>query len=95
LRAIRNSADAEETRSELESLVENARIKAIVKIIVSQQDFSSILRENSSDASIIFMGFDIPEPSEILAFQSSVDKLLKEMPTTMLISSTGDADLLS
>ncbi len=95
LRAIRNSADAEETRSELESLVENARIKAIVKIIVSQQDFSSILRENSSDASIIFMGFDIPEPSESFTFQSSFDEMLKDMPTTMLISSTGDADLLS
>ena len=95
LRAIRSNNNAEETRFELESLIENARIKAIVKIIVSQMDFSSILKENSSDASIIFLGFDIPEPSGILAFQSSFDKMLNDMPTTMLISSTGDADLLS
>lgn len=95
LRAIRNNNSAEETSFELESLIENARIKATVKIIVSEQNFSSILKENSSDASIIFLGFDIPEPSEILAFQSSVDEMLKDMPTTMLISSTGDADLLS
>jgi len=95
LRVIKNNDEAEETRFELESLIENARIKAIVKIIVSNQDFSSILKENSSDASIIFLGFDIPEPSEILAFQSNFNELLKDMPTTMLVSSTGDADLLS
>jgi len=41
------------------------------------------------------MGFDIPEPSESFTFQSSFDEMLKDMPTTMLISSTGDADLLS
>jgi len=95
LRAINNSNNAEETRFELESLIENSRIKAIVKIIVSELDFSSILKENSSDASIIFLGFDIPEISEIPAFKSRIDEMLKDMPTTMLISSTGDADLLS
>jgi amino acid transporter len=95
LRAIRSNSNADETRFELESLIENARIKAFVKIIVSQQNFSSILKEYSSDASIIFLGFDIPEPSESFSFQSSFDEMLKDMPTTMLISSTGDADLLS
>ncbi len=95
MRAIRDNNNAEETRIELESLIESARIKGIVKIIVSQQDFSSILKENSSDASIIFLGFDIPESSEILSFQSYFDEMLKGMPTTMLVSSTGDADLLS
>ncbi len=95
LRVIQNKDTAEESQFELESLIENARIKAIVKVIESQQDFPSILKENSSDASIIFLGFDIPETPNILAFQNNFNEMLKNLPTTLLVSSTGDADLLS
>lgn len=95
LRVIQNKNLTGETQAELESLIESARIKAIVKVIESQQDFSSILNEYSSDASIIFLGFDIPDPSNILSFQSNFNEMLKDLPTTLLVSSTGDADLLS
>lgn len=95
LRVIQNENIATQTQFELENLIEHARINASLKVLLSSKDFSTILKENSGDASIIFLGFDLPEPDSIFSFQNSLNEMLKNLPTTLLVSSTGDADLLS
>ncbi len=81
--------------NELKNLIDFARIRATVEIICSPKDFHSILHEKSSDAQLIFLGFDIPTHIAIENFQNGTTKLLQGLPTTLLVSSTGEADLLS
>ncbi len=96
LRVIQDRSLLIDTQLELEELIESARIKAVVKAIHSHDDFSSILHQNSSDATLIFMGFDVPQDSDsVHNLQAAFNKLLQNLPTTLLVSSTGDADLLS
>lgn len=95
LRVVRDEATLTQNQYELETLIERARIKSTIQVISSNNEFSSILHENSSDASIIFLGFDLPDSVSVGDFQCSFNQMLKNLPTTLLVSSTGDADLLS
>ncbi len=96
LRVVREDSNVEEAEREMSGLMEAARMKtARVKVIVSDQPYPQILHENSHDATVVFLGFSIPEERYALRFQQWFGRLLEGLPTTLLIHSTGEADLIS
>jgi amino acid transporter len=95
LRVVGDRAGLAEATGNLAELVESARIPAKVEVIVSTESFPHVFRRTSRDAAAIFLGFypvaeegggDLPE---------SFRRLLQDMPTTLLVNSSGEADLLA
>lgn len=97
IRVLRECRPEEEqdAHNELENLVDAARIDAEVKVVVSERPFAEVLAEESGDATVVFLGFRLFPRGEAAAFQQQLQKLTKDLPTTLLIHSSGDADLLA
>ncbi|MBN1903619.1 MAG: amino acid permease [Deltaproteobacteria bacterium] len=95
LRVIQNEEGREPAARSLNEMVDAARIEAEVHIIVSESPFADVLHRHSSDASVVFLGFIMPEEKEAVEFQSRYEKMLSGLPTTLLFCSSGEADLMA
>jgi len=95
LRVISDPADHAATLGELQALIDASRMKITVKVIISKEPFVDIFHTFSRDATAIFIGFSVPDPQQARTFHQSFTRLLAGMPTTMLVHSTGEADLTS
>lgn len=95
LRLIRDEAGRQPSREALEKLVSHARMDAEVEVIVSDDEFPKVLERHSSDASVVILGFKIPEEreEEAFRFQMYFERMISPLPTTLLVSSSGEADV--
>jgi len=95
LRIIPDASFHTDSRSEMQELVDAARIDATIKIIVSGESFVDIYRRESKDASALFLGYMPPTPEQAEESYNRICEWQKDMPPTFYVSSTGDADLLA
>lgn len=95
LRVIPDASQHTVTYAEMNSLIEAARMKISIKIVISREPFPELLRTYSRDATVIFLGFSVPDMQNAPAFHRSYNALVEGLPTTLLVHSTGDADLTS
>jgi amino acid transporter len=95
LRVVRNEQGREPATLGLTELVDAARIEARVEVVVSQDSFKEVLQTHSSDAAVVLLGFVLPEISDAATFGATYSEMTSGLPTTLLVSSTGDADLLA
>ncbi|MGD9160026.1 MAG: amino acid permease [Desulfobacteraceae bacterium] len=95
LRLIQNEEGREPATHALKEMVEAARIDADVQVIVSDSPFTEVLHRHSSDASVVFLGFILPEEEEAARFQARYEEMLSGQPTTLLFCSSGEADLMA
>ncbi len=95
LRLIDQEDGREPAARALRELVEAARITAEVCVLVSGEPFPQVFREHSHDASLIFVGFQPVDETTARSFFDFYETLLGDMPTTVLVSSSGEADLLA
>jgi amino acid transporter len=93
LRLIDEEAGREPATAALQELVEQARVRAEVQVLVSDAPFPEILHRHSLDASVVLLGFNVPEEESALAFQSYFQDMISDLPTTLLVASSGEADL--
>ena len=70
-------------------------IIATAKIVVTDRPFPETMRECSHDACVVMLGFGVVEGADFILFHDRMEKLLEGLPTTLLVSSTGDADLFA
>jgi amino acid transporter len=95
LRLIDDEAGRGPSAQALQDLLSQARVKADVQILVSTAPFAEILHRHSADASVVLLGFNVPEEGSAQAFQSHYDEVTRHLPTTLLIASSGQADLFA
>jgi len=97
LRLIEDEAGREPSREALQELVNKARIDAQVEVLVSEDPFPQLLKRHSGDASVVILGFKVPQESEgeAFRFQMYFERMLSGLPATLLISSSGEADVLA
>jgi len=94
LRLISEEAGREPAAMALRTLVEAARVDAEVNILVSEAPFIEVLHRHSQDASVVLLGFNVPEEKEAEGFQEYFEGVLSRLPTTLLVCSSGEVDLL-
>lgn len=83
----------EETERHLQELLELARIRATVVVIVSADPIDAIHR-TSEDAAVTFLGFELPPEGEDPAtFLEHAEDLLTGLGTVFLVRSTGTVRL--
>jgi amino acid transporter len=99
MRILRVSYTPEEqarAREELERLIEAARMDIEIEPVISNDTFPNLLRRHSGLSTAVFLGFSISatlgDPEK---FYDDYANMLRGMPTTILVRSTGEADLLS
>ena len=95
LRMIGHEEGREPATQALKEMIDKARIDADPQIIVTESPFTDVLHRHSSDASVVFLGFILPEEEEAVEFQSRYEEMLSNMPTALLFCSSGEADLMA
>ncbi|MFW6254295.1 MAG: hypothetical protein ACOC41_05130, partial [Chitinivibrionales bacterium] len=95
LRVVREEHYYQRAHDALQKIMDAARMSdAEVNVIVSDQSFDTILQSHSNDATVVFMGFAVPELRMAEQFHRQLAQLLESLPTVLLIHSTGEADLM-
>jgi hypothetical protein len=95
LRLIGDEDGREPASKALRDLVDAARVDAEVMVLVSESSFQEVLWRHSGDASVVLMGFNVPEEEDIELFRNRFEEMLSNLPTTLLVCSSGEADLLA
>ena len=95
LRLIQNEEGRAPATNALKKMVDSARIDAEAQVIVSESPYTEVLHRHSSDASVVFLGFMIPEEEDAEKFQAQYEGMLEGLPTTLLFCSSGEADLMA
>jgi len=97
LRLMEDEAAREPSKEALQKLADRARVNVQVEIIVSEDPIPVVLERHSGDASLVILGFKVPEErdEEAYRFQMHFERMLSELPATLLVSSSGEADLLA
>ncbi|MDY6951142.1 MAG: amino acid permease [Thermodesulfobacteriota bacterium] len=93
LRVVGKEAGRAAATRALDALSRAARISADVEIVVSEQPFKEVLKAYSHDAAVVFLGFQIPDGPDMESFPKRYSELAEGLPTTLLIYSSGEADL--
>ncbi len=94
-RIIRESSSEQPARDAMERLLQKARVKAETRVIVSPEPFEKVLESMSADSSVVFIGFNVPEQDQAETFQARYTATLANLPTLIMVSSIGDADLFA
>jgi len=95
LRLIEDEAGRAPSTDALQVLLTQARVRAEVQILVSDAPFPEVLQRHSRDASTVILGFNVPEEESALKFQSNFEAMTAGLPTTLLVASSGEADLFA
>jgi amino acid transporter len=95
LRLIQEETGRWPATQALRELVDAARVTAEVEVLVSEAPFPEVLHRHSADASVVLLGFNVPEESNALVFQNYFEEALSGLPTALLVCSSGEADLLA
>jgi amino acid transporter len=95
LRVVRDDAGRESSLQAIQSLIEASRIRAEPHVIVSAEPFADVFREHSNQADVVFLGMQPSDEEPHTALYRRLDDLLAPMPTTILIHSSGEADVFA
>lgn len=94
LKMLDEDETEEHATEQLQSLLEAARLDADF-VVVPRGDFSDALHEHSADADVVFMGFSPPSDEDAAHWHATYAAFLEGMPTTLIVCSSGEADLFS
>ena len=95
LRVIVDEAGREPTVAALQELIDEARIEATAEAIVSSAPFPEILHRHSRDATCVFLGAEGKAIDEEGEWHRTYEKMLEDMPTTLIVRSAGGEDMLA
>lgn len=94
LRAVESENAREPAAKALLRLTQVARMEDTdTQVVLQPTGFGDALAAESRDAALIFLGFEPVDISEAAAFHQRFSDLLQDMPTAVLVSSNGEADL--
>ena len=95
LRVIGDEAGRQSSRQAIRELVDATRIRAEPRVIVSTDSFSNVFRSHSAKADVIFLGIQPPGDETAVQCYRRLSELLSDMPTTILVHSSGEADVFA
>lgn len=95
LRLIGDEAGRQSSSRAIRELVEATRIRAEPRVIVSTDSFSNVFQSHSAKADVIFLGMQPPGDEPAKESYRRLTALLSDMPTTILVHSSGEADVFA
>ncbi|MCP4643067.1 MAG: amino acid permease, partial [bacterium] len=95
LRLVDTPEAQEPMLDDLRQLIDAARVDATARVFVSGDDFQTVLHRESSNSDCVLLGFDPPEEGREQDWYKRYQPFLCERPTTILVCSAGEEDLLA
>ena len=96
LRVVKSSTEEQTSRRAMAALCDRARIKARIEIVRSvDPPLEVIARTSGSVADLVFLGMVATGAEEARRSLDTVAPLLEHLPTTLLVWSNGEADVLA
>ncbi len=95
LRLVQDEADRQPATDALNQLIHAARVDATVKVVVSSDSFANVLHQQSGKSTVVLLGLALEIDEDPQVFHARYHELLKDLPTTILVASSGQADLLA
>ena len=92
LRLIGGEAERADATRHLQQLIHDARISATPEVIVSD-DFFETIRITSGQAAAVVLGFAPPAEGDDAAFVSRMEKMTKDLGTSIVVWSAGGMQL--
>jgi hypothetical protein len=75
--------------------VEASRIRAETRVVVSDEPFSEVIKTHSANADLVFMGIQKQNEEDPVMLHQRTNAVLAELPTSILVCSSGEADLFA
>ena len=94
MRIVTNPADKNSAESQMKNLRDNIRIPAEIQVITSEEPFEAVIARESSSSDFVFMGMRASDSQEARNSIEHQRDLLAKLPTTILVWSNGDANIL-
>ncbi|MBL4848643.1 MAG: amino acid permease [Planctomycetes bacterium] len=96
LRMVDGEKGREPAEASLTELIHEARVDATAKAVLSSEHdgLGAVISAYSSDADCVILGFGLPEPGEEAKFHENFTKLTADLPTTLLVRSSGRESLV-
>ena len=88
LRVIPLETGQAETIRHLSELIETSRIEATPVVVVST-DVGEAIRRASSDAAVVFLGFEPPDEGAETAFVAAMNRLAGDLERVIFVYSAG------
>ena len=89
LTVVEDEEAARNTGRVKDQIIEDARIKAHVRVILREgRPIHRIMGEESADADLAILGIGLPEVGDAEVFFQRMEVMLAEMPTTILVKSS-------
>jgi amino acid transporter/nucleotide-binding universal stress UspA family protein len=95
LRLIPDTAGRESSSKTIRALVEASRIRAETRVVVSDEPFSEVIKTHSANADLVFMGIQKQNEEDPVMLHQRTNAVLAELPTSILVCSSGEADLFA
>lgn len=95
LRVIADEAGRQPAVAALQKLIDEARIEATAEAIVSDSPFPKILHRHSRDATCTFLGIEAKAIGDDGKWHQTYEEMLRDMPTTLIVQSAGEEDMLA
>ncbi len=92
LRLIADDAGRESSRQVLQELIHSARIPGQACVVVSSDPFSEVLQSHSAQADLVFLGLPYQDDENVIINYRHLNLMLENMPTTVLVRSSGEVD---
>lgn len=93
LRMVESEAGVAPATAALQELISSARVEGTPRVVLADAPFLDILHRESGNATVVLLGLAIPDVSEASEFHARTQAMLEGLPTTLLICSSGEADL--
>lgn len=95
LRVIPAGMDPAEAQAELEELIRRSRIDVEPAVIASDESIAAVIDRESGDASLVMLGFELPDPSALPDWADRLSALMPPHPDVVLVHGTGKEDVFS
>jgi hypothetical protein len=95
LRVVESDRDEEKAKAHLKALMNAMRLKAEVCVFRSDNVFDVIAEQSGTETDIVLLGLQATSAEEARRSLVAADPLLAKLPTTVLVWSNGEADVLA
>ena len=95
MRVVESDRDEEKAKAHLKALMNAMRLKAEVCVFRSDNVFDVIAEQSGTETDIVLLGLHATSAEEARRSLVATDPLLAKLPTTVLVWSNGEADVLA
>jgi amino acid transporter len=95
LRVVQNERDEAKAKGHLKALMNAMRLKAEVCVFRSENVSDVIAEQSGTETDIVLLGLQATSAEEARRSLVATDPLLAKLPTTVLVWSNGEADVLA